>query len=456
MITRIEAHNYRCFPKLSVGLSRYHVLAGANGAGKTTFLDIPVLVGDMIRERRVVAAFLEQGEARQVPRATTLTDLPHKGTGETIGFAFEAKLPEDVREVLVSLGTAVPSRLIPTHLRYELRLEVTTRSLSVSDEYLFLFSEDGSRPKSDVDSEKYKFPQGNPRGDKRLEHADWQPVILRQGNSLTRYLPEIETRPASATPAKPSRQTRRAQPEVRLDIRPIQILPEQLALGAVPPDRALFPAAVWFMELLRDDVVFFNPDWDALRSPAPPGYPRRLIASGQNLPWLALDLQNSDPEDFTAWIDHVRTALPQICDIRAVEREEDHYAYFSVEYEGGYRVTSSGLSDGTLRILAITIIPFLPEDAMPGLLVTEEPENGIHPRAIETGVESLSSLFGTQVWVSTHSPIVLAHTQLHDILATRIEEDGRVTVVPGDQHPRLREWQGEADLGTLFAAGVLS
>ena len=49
------------------------------------------------------------------------------------------------------------------------------------------------------------------------------------------------------------------------------------------------------MELLRDRVVFFDPDWDMLRSPAPPGLPRRLVPSGQNLPWLALDLQNSDP-----------------------------------------------------------------------------------------------------------------------------------------------------------------
>ena len=49
---------------------------------------------------------------------------------------------------------------------------------------------------------------------------------------------------------------------------------------------------------------------------------------------------------------------------------------------------------------------------MPRLLVTEEPENGIHPRAIETVVQSLGMLYDSQVWVSTHSPIVLAHTEL--------------------------------------------
>ena len=79
MITRLEAYGYRCFPSLSVGLDRYHVLAGINGAGKTTLLDIPVLMGDMLRRQRVVGAFLERGDKDQAPRATTLTDLLYKG-----------------------------------------------------------------------------------------------------------------------------------------------------------------------------------------------------------------------------------------------------------------------------------------------------------------------------------------------------------------------------------------
>lgn len=181
-----------------------------------------------------------------------------------------------------------------------------------------------------------------------------------------------------------------------------------------------------------------------------------LIASGENLPWLALDLKQSDPDRFTSWVDHVRTALPQVREIEPREREEDHYAYFSVGYNGGYHVTSSGLSDGTLRVFALSLVPFLSDEVIPRLLVTEEPENGIHPRAIETVMQSLNMLYDSQVWVSTHSPIVLAHTELQDILATRLNTDGSVSVVAGDQHPRLRDWRGTIDIGTLFAAGVLS
>lgn len=429
MITRIEAYGYRCFPGLSVDLGRYHVLAGANGAGKTTLLDIPVLVGDMLRHQRVAAAFLERQEPSRSARATTLTQLLYKGLGDAIAFAFEAKLPRDVIEALGDTSMARLGHSVPTHLRYELRLEVTPRDMRVVDEYLFLFAEDGTHP------EAGEFAQGRSVSGTTLAHSDWQSVIHREGRSLTQFTPESTTQST--------------------DIPPLRVPSGQLALGTVPPDPTLFPAAQWFASLLRSGVVFFDPDWETLRSPAPPGDPARLIDSGRNLPWLALDLQRSDPERFSSWIDHVRTALPQVKNITAIEREEDHYAYFAVDYAGGYQVTSSGLSDGTLRIFALTLLAYLDDGVMPALLVTEEPENGIHPRAIETVVESLSMLFDTQVWVSTHSPIVLAHTDLHDVLTTRLEKDGSVTVVAGDQHPRLRDWQGSLDIGTLFAAGVL-
>lgn len=119
-------------------------------------------------------------------------------------------------------------------------------------------------------------------------------------------------------------------------------------------------------------------------------------------------------------------------------------------------MTSSGLSDGTLRILALTLLPYLPSHALPQLLVTEEPENGIHPQAIETVLLSLSSILDSQVWISTHSPIALARTELTDILAARVHDDGSVDVIRGEQHPRLRDWRGSIDIGSLFASGVLS
>jgi predicted ATPase len=91
------------------------------------------------------------------------------------------------------------------------------------------------------------------------------------------------------------------------------------------------------------------------------------------------------------------------------------------------------------------------------MFLIEEPENGIHPRAIETVLQSLSSIYGGQVLVATHSPVALNMLAARDVLCFAKDENGATDIVSGDMHPALREWKaGEPDLGVLFAAGILS
>ena len=48
------------------------------------------------------------------------------------------------------------------------------------------------------------------------------------------------------------------------------------------------------------------------------------------------------------------------------EREDDHHAYFVVSYKGDFKVPSPGLSDGTLRILTLTLLPYRSAQAQRG------------------------------------------------------------------------------------------
>ena len=237
-----------------------------------------------------------------------------------------------------------------------------------------------------------------------------------------------------------------------------------LALARVLYEPAVeYPAARWFLSLLTEKTVFLEPNWTEMRQASLPGQPNTIIRSGQNIPWLALSLKKEGkPQDgnstyrserYADWIAHVQTALPQVEDIDVREREDDHCAYFRVTYRGGFAVPQSSLSDGTLRILTLTLLPY--HGKHPSILVTEEPENGIHPRAIEAVLQSLSSMYDSQVWVSSHSPVVLARAKLDQLLCARLGSEGGVEMVAGTDHPRLQEWRGGIDLGSLFAAGVL-
>ena len=430
MITRIEATNYRCFERLDLDLGEFGVVVGANGAGKTTLLDIPVLLGDLLKTRHISLAFLENNQLWG-PRASTLTELVFQGRGDWFILAVEARLPDRVvRDLLEGATEAIrkDEERWPRFIRYELRLQVfNKRALQVQNEYLFTFAEAKSPPRSDQEGGARLHGEIHPR-------REWHFICRRE------YGGEVEFRPEARPKAKP--QTAKFEADT-------------LAFSRVQFEApAEYPAACWLFELLADGVVFFEPEWRDLRKPSPPGLPQGLTGDGQNFPWLALRLKKEAPERFESWLTHVQTALPQVTAIELIEREEDYHAYFRVRYNDSYEVTSSGLSKGTLRILALTLLPYLP--APPRFLIVEEPETGIHPRAIEAVLQSLSSVYDSQVLLSSHSPIVLAHTMLDHVLATRLQESGAVTAVPGRAHPRLAEWKGQLDLGSLFAAGVLS
>lgn len=437
MITRLEAYRYRCFSKLSIDVGAFNILAGANGSGKTTLLDIPILLGDLISQRVCSKAFLESQASRRTFRAHTLPELVHKGRGEDFVIAVEARLPEEVGKLIAeppSQGVQRRAKPPLDHLRYEILFQIFNKTeLHVVSEYLYLFSSATVPPEAGVALQGIPTSfSGKKPSRPVLQQRAWRSVLHRDSGEPVQFQNETN---------------RRVKPTV------VRVPPDQIALASLPYDKTVFPAAVWFQDFLRTGVLFYEPDWRTLRKASPPGQPGRLSPAGENLPWLALDLQAVDPDRFRDWVDHVRTALPQVVDIRAIEREEDHYAYFEVRYEGDYRVTSSGLSDGTLRVLALTLLPYmLPK---PAVLVTEEPENGVHPRGVQSILQSLSSLYDGQVWISTHSPVVLANVSLSQVLCARLNSDGAVEVLPGPEHPRLRDWQGTLELGALFAAGVL-
>ncbi|WP_414623401.1 AAA family ATPase [Calothrix sp. CCY 0018] len=294
--------------------------------------------------------------------------MVHYSKGEYFGFAIEANLPQEIIINLLQNASAAvqkDSKRHPHSLRYEIRFQIFNKiELHVTDEFLYILPEEVSEPE-----------QGWIIGEKRP--SSWQKIIDR----------------ANGTPANLKPEFRSAnQPKLNLE-------PQELALANVVRDLTNFPATNWFIDLLKKGVMRYEPSWQMLRKACPPGQPKNLRADAANLPWLVMNLQQEEPDLFEAWVEHIKMALPNIVKIEAIQREEDYHAYLKLTYLGNYIVTSSGLSYGTLHILALTILPYLPKVA--DLIFLEEPENGIHPRAIEVVLQSLSSVYNSQVFILT-------------------------------------------------------
>ena len=167
-----------------------------------------------------------------------------------------------------------------------------------------------------------------------------------------------------------------------------------------------------------------------------------------------MDLQQEHRTDYVEWLSHVQTMLPDLQGVRIVEREEDRNAYLMLKYKTGVEVPSWMVSDGTLRFLAITLIPYLPYAEQIYLL--EEPENGVHPLALDAIYDSLSSAYESQVFVATHSPAFLKLAEPNEVLCFAKDGQGATDIIRGDQHPILKDWRGSVDISALFATGVVS
>lgn len=149
--------------------------------------------------------------------------------------------------------------------------------------------------------------------------------------------------------------------------------------------------------------------------------------------------------------------------INTYERNEDRHIGLQMAFDDGgidgqtFSVVATGLSDGTLRTLVLTLIPRL--DAR-SIYLIEEPENGIHPIAIRELYRALSSSKHSQILVATHSPVFLATAKPHELLCFKRALNGEVQIVRGDRHPALQGWEDKQPnerltLPLMFERGVL-
>jgi predicted ATPase len=205
--------------------------------------------------------------------------------------------------------------------------------------------------------------------------------------------------------------------------------------------------------LLTEGVQPFVLNSLYIRRPSSPRQIPGFKPDGSNLPWVIAELYQQDRSRFNDWVAHIQTALPDLEGIRTLERGDDRSKYLMIKYKGGLEVPSWTVSDGTLRLLALTLPAYLTK--LQGIYLIEEPENGIHPKAVETVIQSLSSVYNAQILLATHSPVILGISKIEDVLCFAKTKEGATDIVRGNLHPALANWKKETDLGVLFAAGVL-
>lgn len=412
MLCRIEALNFRCLRDIQCPLDRFQILIGPNGTGKTTLLDTIAFISDLLN------LGLEEALGKRSPNAL---DLSWKRRGGRLELAVEAEIPALLRQRIENPDFV--------RCRYEVAIGREDDEDSIVGERVVLLQN-----ASIASLPPAFFPSASPPRE-------------------TLSIPERQ-RTARTTIKKRPDGKANFYPEVGGKYKPVFHLgATKSALANLPEDEAAFPVSTWLKETLRDHVEAVTLNSLALRKPSPPGKGRRFMPDGSNLPWLIATLAENHPDRLKEWVRHLATGIPDIEEVGTFLREEDKHRYIVVRFRGGFEIPSWLLSDGTLRLMALTLPAYLPE--FRGIYMIEEPENGVHPRAVETMFQAIRSVYDAQILLATHSPVVLAAADTQEILCFAKTPEGETAVVRGNEHPMLREWKGTPNLGALYAGGVL-
>jgi predicted ATPase len=394
MISALSIKNFKAIRSINrLVLGAFHVLVGPNGSGKSTFLDAI----------EFVRSCLQNGPRKAVEdRVPEYRDLTFMRRGGAIELEFWLNL------------TASSPDLSEPNLHYKVAL--------IDDE------EFGVRVKEEL----LETVRGPLRAGKSKRLAG----ITKSGAAF--YKREVGT--YEDTFAFGS---------------------DKLALSLTPPDQTRYPTANAVKAFLMQGVRFIQLDSRAMRAPCPATRPTELEPDGTNLARVVGRLvkrrnqpigNGTEEEALERWTNHLRYALDDLQKIGWATRKPDNAEYIVLKYADGLECPSWLLSDGTLRMLALTLPAFLPATVQ--IYMIEEPEDGVHPKALEIILKALAAIPSAQVFIATHSPLVVQQEGVKPLLCFTKDVNG-VQIIAGSKHPALSDWNGVPDLASIFSSRVL-
>jgi len=155
---------------------------------------------------------------------------------------------------------------------------------------------------------------------------------------------------------------------------------------------------------------------------------------------------------------HIQKVMPQFKDFD-LDPSPDNDKYVRLNWYDISGETLFGphqLSDGSLRFMALAALLLQPPSMLPGTIIIDEPELGLHPAAI-------AELAGMVKTASRHAQIILAtqSTRLVDefsaenIIVVERDESRHCSIFKPLKENELKEWLSRYSLSELWEKNVL-
>lgn len=411
-IKRIEVRNFKSFKKLDLELGRFNVIVGANASGKSNFVSIFEFIRD-IESEGLDNAISQQGSeyfsnigigsSRTV--SVKILSIPEM----KFGFKISDSVLASTKQASYEFGIYVDSRKTGfkiTKDRLTLKLvfnpwNITTRkpeeSKVLGRGQFIIRSEEG----------KVKFRLEKPKG-------------------LKGKAPDVF----------PSFLGREMRPKTLLISTPYFFMPH-------------------FAGHDFSDFSIYDFDPKHSKKAVPIAGKSDLENDGSNLS-LVLKRIVEDEQKKRKFSNFIKDLLPFVEDLET-EKFADKFLLFKLreKYFEDIYFPASFISDGTVNISALIIALYF--DQKP-VTIIEEPERNVHPHLISKVIDMMKDASkNKQIIVTTHSPEVVKHAGMDNLLLVSRDKDGFSTITKPEGKKEIKIFlDNEMGLDQLYIQNLLS
>lgn len=183
-----------------------------------------------------------------------------------------------------------------------------------------------------------------------------------------------------------------------------------------------------------------------------------LHRDGSNLAQYLLGIRQKDPSAFDGIVETMQFVLDYARNFEPVETREIQPTMYlkMLEQATDKAVEIPGwlISTGTIRVLALLAVLRNPDP--PPLIVVEEAENGLDPRAIHLLLDEIRSTVQagqSQVILTTHSPYLLDLLPIQTLVLVERERGGDPVFWRPAGNNEVMEWAKKFAPGQLYTTG---
>jgi predicted ATPase len=230
----------------------------------------------------------------------------------------------------------------------------------------------------------------------------------------------------------------------------------QRETGLLAPDSSWSSDEVALAETLRGCRVFHFHDTSRDAPVKQQGYTadnRSLHPDAGNLAAVLMRLREGDRGRYQRIVRTVKQVAPFFRDFVLEPELAPDRVRLRWRQEGSDSVLpADALSDGTLRFICLAALLGQPE--LPGLIILDEPELGLHPFAIVQLAGMLRAVSrDSQVLLATQSVTLMNQFELGELIVAERRDGASVFERPDAD--RLSEWLADYSLGELWEKNLL-